>query len=119
MNKSSITIAISPRPCQPTTPANPQGEGKFVLFSWPRCGTTTLAALLAKHPKIRMRMETFNYASGQPGNVPQLDPQDLSTADEVWSRIFSEYNGVSIPNIDEVRSLFPEEFEAMLDKELS
>ena len=65
---------------------------RFVLFSLPRCGSTTLMHLLNCHPDIRCTHEPFNYKNTE---LPICEPvEDSETLDLLLDGLWERYNGV-------------------------
>jgi len=69
-----------------------QANEKFLVFSLPRCGSTTLRRLLNCHPRIHCLEEPFNpfnYSSKYLDQV--MDPESLA---QTLRGIWSTYNGI-------------------------
>ena len=65
---------------------------RFVLFSLPRCGSTTLMHLLNCHPDIRCTHEPFNKAWTV---IPNFEPvEDRETLDLLLESLWEQYNGI-------------------------
>jgi hypothetical protein len=73
------------------SPEDPMTD-RFVLFSLPRCGSTTLMHLLNCHPDIRCTHEPFNY---QKTELPICEPvKDSETLDLLIDSLWERYNGI-------------------------
>jgi hypothetical protein len=61
---------------------------RFLLFSLPRCGSTTLMRILACHPEISCFSEPFNQDQSGRGYLDRVhDPETLArTLGDVWAR---------------------------------
>ena len=66
--------------------------GKFLVFSLPRCGSTTLRRLLNCHPRIRCLEEPFNPFNYDGKYLKQVT--DTAALDETLLDIWRSYDGI-------------------------
>lgn len=65
---------------------------RFLLFSLPRCGSTTLMHMLNCHPEIRCSYEPFNENRTDIPNFKQIENRE--TLDAVLDQVWERYNGI-------------------------